>query len=97
MDDPNSATSSFSILLGDAPHLDGQYAIFGRITRGEAALQAMQQVPTKKEGIFVMPQERIEILRHYVKEASRAGGEAQRAGVRLRLSSRRRGIGQTVL
>ena len=39
-DDPNSATSSFSILLGDAPHLDGQYAIFWRITRGEAALQA---------------------------------------------------------
>lgn len=73
-DDPNSATSSFSILLGDAPHLDGQYAIFGRITRGEAALQAMQQVPTKREGIFVMPEERIEILATYVKEASRAGG-----------------------
>lgn len=27
-DDPNSATSSFSILLGDAPHLDMHYAIF---------------------------------------------------------------------
>ena len=28
-DDPNSGTSSFSILLGDAPHLDMQYTIFG--------------------------------------------------------------------
>jgi cyclophilin family peptidyl-prolyl cis-trans isomerase len=74
-DDPNSATSSFSILLGDAPHLDGQYAIFGRITRGEAALQAMQQVRTKREGIFVMPEERIEIVGTYVKDASRGGGE----------------------
>lgn len=29
-EDPNSGTSSFSILLGDAPHLDMQYTIFGR-------------------------------------------------------------------
>lgn len=27
-DDPNSGTSSFSILLGDAAHLDMQYTIF---------------------------------------------------------------------
>ena len=30
-DDPNSATSSFSFLLGAAPHLDMQYAIFGKV------------------------------------------------------------------
>jgi hypothetical protein len=29
-DDPDSGTSSFSILLGEAPHLDNQYTIFGR-------------------------------------------------------------------
>ena len=29
--DPNSGTSSFSILLGNAPHLDGQYAVFGML------------------------------------------------------------------
>lgn len=28
-DDPHSGRSSFSLLLGDAPHLDMQYAIFG--------------------------------------------------------------------
>ncbi|HEY9760208.1 MAG TPA: peptidylprolyl isomerase [Oculatellaceae cyanobacterium] len=29
--DPNSATSSFSILLGDAPHLDHKYTVFGHV------------------------------------------------------------------
>jgi len=29
-DDPNSGKSSFSILLGAAPHLDNQYTIFGK-------------------------------------------------------------------
>lgn len=28
-DDKNSGTSSFSMLLGNAPHLDMQYTIFG--------------------------------------------------------------------
>lgn len=29
LDDPNSGGSSFSILLGPAPHLDMNYGIFG--------------------------------------------------------------------
>lgn len=29
---PNSAGSQFFIMVGDAPHLDGQYAAFGKIT-----------------------------------------------------------------
>ncbi|KAJ6355822.1 hypothetical protein OIU78_004034 [Salix suchowensis] len=37
-DDPNSAQSSFSMLLGNAPHLDGQYAIFGKVTKGDDTL-----------------------------------------------------------
>ncbi len=31
---PNSASSQFFIMHDDAPHLDGQYAAFGRITEG---------------------------------------------------------------
>ena len=31
--DPNSAGSQFFIMHADAPHLDGQYAAFGRMTR----------------------------------------------------------------
>ncbi|TKY69703.1 Peptidyl-prolyl cis-trans isomerase CYP23 [Spatholobus suberectus] len=53
-DDPDSASSSFSILLGDAPHLDGKYAIFGRVTKGDETLTKLEQLPTRKEGIFVM-------------------------------------------
>ncbi|KAF5204127.1 Peptidyl-prolyl cis-trans isomerase cyp23, partial [Thalictrum thalictroides] len=52
--DPNSAASSFSILLGDAPHLDGQYAIFGKLTKGDDTLRKLEQLPTRQEGIFVM-------------------------------------------
>ena len=32
--DPNSAGSQFFIMVADAPHLDGQYASFGKITEG---------------------------------------------------------------
>ena len=32
--DPNSAGSQFFIVVDDAPHLDGQYAAFGRVTSG---------------------------------------------------------------
>lgn len=31
---PNSAGSQFFIMVADAPHLDGQYAAFGRVTEG---------------------------------------------------------------
>ena len=32
--DPNSAGSQFFIMHKDAPHLDGQYAAFGKVTKG---------------------------------------------------------------
>lgn len=32
--DPNSAGSQFFIMVGDAPHLDGEYAAFGKLTKG---------------------------------------------------------------
>lgn len=32
--DPNSGGSQFFIMVEDAPHLDGQYAAFGKITDG---------------------------------------------------------------
>ncbi len=32
--DPDSASSQFFIMHQDSPHLDGQYAAFGRITKG---------------------------------------------------------------
>ncbi|NLP29548.1 MAG: peptidylprolyl isomerase [Clostridiales bacterium] len=32
--DPNSAGSQFFIMVADAPHLDGQYAAFGKVIEG---------------------------------------------------------------
>ena len=32
--DPNSANSQFFICLEDAPHLDRQYTVFGRVVEG---------------------------------------------------------------
>ena len=42
--DPNSATSQFYITLGPAPHLDGKYAIFGRVIEGLEVVMAIGQV-----------------------------------------------------
>ena len=33
-DSPNSAGSQFFIMVEDAPHLDGQYAAFGKVIEG---------------------------------------------------------------
>lgn len=42
---PNSAGSQFFIMVADAPHLDGQYASFGKITEGMDVAQAIAAVP----------------------------------------------------
>ena len=72
-EEPNSGTSSFSMLLGDAPFLDGRYTVFGRVVSGDEVLSRLETVETKKEGIFVMPKDRIEILSAVVMTASSNG------------------------
>lgn len=37
--DPNSAGSQFFIMVADAPHLDGEYAAFGKILEGMEVAQ----------------------------------------------------------
>ena len=39
--DPNSAGSQFFIMHQDAPHLDGQYAAFGKVTDGLDVVDAI--------------------------------------------------------
>lgn len=65
-EDPHSGGSSFSILLGPAPHLDMEYTVFGEITSGFEVLKSFEQVDTIKEGIFVMPKDRISIHSTYL-------------------------------
>jgi len=58
MDDPDSATTSFFLVLGPAPHLDGQYSAFGRIIEGMETLDAFE----KEEVDGETPERRLEIL-----------------------------------
>ena len=43
---PNSAGSQFFIMVDDAPHLDGQYAAFGRVTEGVEEAVRISEVKT---------------------------------------------------
>ena len=43
---PDSAGSQFFIMVDAAPHLDGQYAAFGKITGNVEAAIAVSEVPT---------------------------------------------------
>ena len=43
---PDSAGSQFFIMHDDAPHLNGQYAAFGKLTEGYDVLDKIASVPT---------------------------------------------------
>lgn len=57
-DDPDSATTSFFLMLGNAPHLDAKYSAFGRVIEGLEVLDAFEKEDVEGE----MPRRRIEIL-----------------------------------
>jgi peptidyl-prolyl cis-trans isomerase B (cyclophilin B) len=44
--DPNSASSQFFIMHADAPHLDGQYAAFGKVISGIETVDEIAAIPT---------------------------------------------------
>ena len=44
--DPNSAGSQFFIMHRDAPHLDGQYATFGKVVEGMDVVDEIANTPT---------------------------------------------------
>jgi len=52
--DPGAGETSFSILLGNAPHLDGKYTVFGELEIGADVLEALERVPVK-DGTPVLP------------------------------------------
>ena len=43
---PNSASSQFFIMYDDAPHLDGQYAAFGKVTDGMDVVDEIAETAT---------------------------------------------------
>jgi cyclophilin family peptidyl-prolyl cis-trans isomerase len=57
-EDPNTATTSFFMMLAPAENLDGQYSAFGRIVEGLDVLEAFE----KEEVDGETPKRRLEIL-----------------------------------
>jgi cyclophilin family peptidyl-prolyl cis-trans isomerase len=57
-DDPDSATTSFFLVLGPSPHLDGKYSAFGRVVEGMEVLDAFEKEETEGE----KPKRRLEII-----------------------------------
>jgi peptidyl-prolyl cis-trans isomerase B (cyclophilin B) len=57
-DDPDSADTSFFLMLGDAPYLDGKYSAFGRIVSGMEVLDAFE----KEEVDGETPKRRLELI-----------------------------------
>ncbi|MCA1624621.1 MAG: peptidylprolyl isomerase [Acidobacteria bacterium] len=47
--EPNSATTNFFILVGEAAHLNGTFAAFGRVTRGMEVVDAINKMPVESE------------------------------------------------
>ena len=60
--DPNSASSQFFIMQEDAPHLDAQYAAFGKVTDGMEIVDKIASCKTGRYGYyFDVPREPIVI------------------------------------
>lgn len=63
--DPNSAGSQFFIMHQDAPHLDGQYAAFGKVIKGIEVVDAIASVQTN---FYDMPLDKVIIKKISIEE-----------------------------
>ena len=50
---PNSASSQFFVMHENSPHLDGQYAAFGKLTDGFDVLDAIANTETGNYGWYM--------------------------------------------
>jgi cyclophilin family peptidyl-prolyl cis-trans isomerase len=64
-EDPNSALTSFFIMLAPAPSLDGKYSIFGKVVDGFDTLERMEKVVRGPDG--ETPVEKIELIEAVIK------------------------------
>jgi peptidyl-prolyl cis-trans isomerase B (cyclophilin B) len=53
---PDSASSQFFIMHMDAPHLDGQYAAFGKVTEGIEVVDKIATCDTDFSDMPIVPQ-----------------------------------------
>jgi peptidyl-prolyl cis-trans isomerase B (cyclophilin B) len=70
-DEPNSATTHFFILVGEAAQLDGKFSAFGRVTRGMEAVDAMNKAEAEGE----KPAKPVRITRAMVEQCGKSGGQ----------------------
>ena len=61
--DKNSASSQFFIMHANAPHLDGEYAAFGKVVSGIEAVDEIASIPTDYND---RPKVAIRIKRAYI-------------------------------
>ncbi len=54
--DPDSAGSQFFVMVDDAPHLDGEYAAFGKVIDGMETADAIVRAPRDRNDKPIMPQ-----------------------------------------
>jgi peptidyl-prolyl cis-trans isomerase B (cyclophilin B) len=64
--DPNSAGSQFFIMVAKAPHLDGQYTVFGEIVKG---VDVAETIVSQPRDLRDNPVERIEMTIEVVEKA----------------------------
>jgi cyclophilin family peptidyl-prolyl cis-trans isomerase len=57
--DVNSADSQFFICFAPAPHLDGQYTIFGQVIQGMEFVDRIKKGDANNNGLVSAPQDRI--------------------------------------
>ncbi len=53
--DPDSADSQFFIMLGDSPHLDGQYTVWGEVVEGMEHVDAIKKGDFDRNGMVADP------------------------------------------
>ena len=63
--DPNSASSQFFIMHADAPHLDGQYAAFGKVVEG---MDVVDQIANGRTDFRDAPLTKVVMKRVFIEE-----------------------------
>jgi peptidylprolyl isomerase len=61
--DPNSGDSQFFIMFAPAPHLDGQYTVWGRVTDGMNCIDQIKMGDPRRNGEVAPPPDKIVRMR----------------------------------
>ena len=79
--DPHSANAQFFIMLADAPHLDGQYTVWGKVVDGMEHIDAIKKGDPRQNGVVSNPDAivRLQVAADAAQNASAADDNSQQA------------------